>query len=134
MMSQFAAVEVITLFVKDLTRSRAFYDAVFQAEVVMEDDQSSVLNFGSLMINLLVEEEAPTLIEPLAVALTSEGSRFMFTIKVDDFEEAMRELKAQNVELLNGPIDRPWGRRTAAFADPDGHAWEIAADLPTIGE
>jgi uncharacterized glyoxalase superfamily protein PhnB len=30
------------------------------------------------------------------------------------------------VKLLNGPMDRPWGIRTAAFADPAGHVWEIA--------
>ncbi|MET0609013.1 MAG: VOC family protein, partial [Gaiellaceae bacterium] len=28
-----------------------------------------------------------------------------------------------------GPIDRPWGLRTAAFADPDGHVWEVAAKI-----
>jgi catechol 2,3-dioxygenase-like lactoylglutathione lyase family enzyme len=32
------------------------------------------------------------------------------------------------VELLNGPIDREWGVRTAAFADPDGHVWEVAQE------
>jgi catechol 2,3-dioxygenase-like lactoylglutathione lyase family enzyme len=30
------------------------------------------------------------------------------------------------VELLNGPMDRPWGNRTASFRDPGGHIWEIA--------
>ena len=30
------------------------------------------------------------------------------------------------VDFLNGPIDRLWGRRTASFADPSGHVWEIA--------
>jgi uncharacterized glyoxalase superfamily protein PhnB len=24
-------------------------------------------------------------------------------------------------------MDRPWGIRTAAFRDPGGHIWEIAA-------
>jgi uncharacterized glyoxalase superfamily protein PhnB len=33
------------------------------------------------------------------------------------------------VSLLNGPIDRDWGMRTAAFADPDGHVWEVAQAL-----
>src|SRR5206468_12511116 len=36
--------------------------------------------------------------------------------------------------LLNGPIDRPWGMRTAAFADPDGHIWEVAAKIPSRSE
>jgi lactoylglutathione lyase len=39
---------------------------------------------------------------------------------------AAAELTARGVELLNGPIDRPWGIRTASFIDPGGHIWEIA--------
>jgi catechol 2,3-dioxygenase-like lactoylglutathione lyase family enzyme len=36
------------------------------------------------------------------------------------------ELADRGVELLNGPMDRPWGIRTASFRDPGGHIWEIA--------
>ena len=36
------------------------------------------------------------------------------------------ELARRGVELINGPMDRPWGVRTACFADPAGHIWEIA--------
>jgi uncharacterized glyoxalase superfamily protein PhnB len=39
------------------------------------------------------------------------------------------ELEQHSVKLINGPVDRPWGRRTAAFADPAGHVWEIAQVL-----
>ena len=35
-------------------------------------------------------------------------------------------LQARGVELLNGPMDRPWGIRTASFRDPGGYIWEIA--------
>jgi lactoylglutathione lyase len=37
------------------------------------------------------------------------------------------ELTSRGVELLNGPMDRPWGIRTASFRDPGGHIWEIAS-------
>ena len=41
--------------------------------------------------------------------------------------DAMCEsLGARGVPLLNGPMDRPWGPRTASFRDPGGHIWEIA--------
>ena len=33
---------------------------------------------------------------------------------------------SSGVTLLNGPMDRPWGIRTASFSDPGGHIWEIA--------
>ncbi len=54
------------------------------------------------------------------------GSRMQFTIAVDDVDAMCAELAKRGVELLNGPIDRPWGIRTASFRDPAGHIWEIA--------
>jgi len=48
-----------------------------------------------------------------------------FTITVDDVDGMCAELTSRCVELLNGPMDRPWGIRTASFRDPGGHIWEI---------
>jgi lactoylglutathione lyase len=39
------------------------------------------------------------------------------------------ELAALGVKLLNGPMDRPWGVRTASFSDPADYLWEIAQQL-----
>jgi lactoylglutathione lyase len=33
------------------------------------------------------------------------------------------------VTLLNGPMARQWGVRTASFTDPGGHIWKIAQQL-----
>ena len=54
------------------------------------------------------------------------GARLQFTIAVDDVDAICAELASRGVELLNGPMDRPWGIRTACFTDPGGHIWEIA--------
>jgi Uncharacterized protein conserved in bacteria len=69
------------------------------------------------------------LIEPAQVGRSGEGARFQLTIQVPDVDRVCGELEVQGVKLLNGPITRPWGRRTACFADPDGHVWEIAQVL-----
>jgi uncharacterized glyoxalase superfamily protein PhnB len=78
------------------------------------------------MINLLKATEAMELIEPATVASAAAGSRLQLTIEVDDVDAMCAELAARGVELLNGPMDRPWGIRTATFVDPGGHIWEIA--------
>jgi uncharacterized glyoxalase superfamily protein PhnB len=52
--------------------------------------------------------------------------RFQLTLGVYDVDATCEELRARGVELLNGPVDRPWGIRTASFRDPAGHVWEIA--------
>jgi catechol 2,3-dioxygenase-like lactoylglutathione lyase family enzyme len=123
------AIEVITLFVDDIDETRSFYQTVFTPEVIYEDAVSAVLKFSGVIVNLLKATEAPELVTPLAVAGPSSGSRILLTIKVDDADAVCAELRRRGVTLLNGPVDRPWGRRTAAFADPSGHVWEIAQEL-----
>lgn len=116
----------ITLFVEDLKVARQFYREVFGLPVVFEDDNSCVFKIGDTLINLLKTTAAGVLIEPAAVASREAGSRLVFTIHVDDVDAMCSQLTARGVELLNGPMDRPWGVRTASFVDPGGHIWEIA--------
>jgi catechol 2,3-dioxygenase-like lactoylglutathione lyase family enzyme len=116
----------ITLFVEDLPATKQFYQDVFGLPVHYEDADSAVFNFGNTLVNLLKVTEAPELIAPAKVAEPDAGSRIQFTIDVDDVDAMCVELASRGVELLNGPMDRPWGIRTAAFRDPAGHIWEIA--------
>ena len=119
-------VSAVTLFVEDLAATKQFYLDVFGLPVHFEDDVSAVFDFGNTLINLLQSTEAPELIAPADVAPPDAGSRMQFTIDVDDVDAMCAELTARGVTLLNGPIDRPWGIRTASFQDPAGHIWEIA--------
>jgi catechol 2,3-dioxygenase-like lactoylglutathione lyase family enzyme len=119
-------VNVITLFVEDLNGAKSFYQEVFGLSVVFEDNNSAVFDFGNMLINLLKISEAQGLIEPGTVASREAGSRFQFTIDVDDVDAVCNELKSLGIALLNGPMNRPWGVRTASFTDPGGHIWEIA--------
>ena len=116
----------ITLFVEDLPAAKQFYRRVFGLPVDYEDNNSAVFKFGNTLINLLKTSAARELIEPATVASREAGSRFVFTIHVEDVDALCAELTARGVELLNGPMDRPWGVRTASFIDPGGYIWEIA--------
>jgi catechol 2,3-dioxygenase-like lactoylglutathione lyase family enzyme len=120
------AIAAITLFVEDLEAAKRFYEEVFQLPVWFEDDNSTVFKFGETLINLLRTSEAPGLVEPASVATADAGVRFQFTLGVDDVDAMCLELKERGVDLLNGPVDRQWGVRTASFRDPGGHIWEIA--------
>jgi len=116
----------VTLFVEDLAAAKQFYLKVFGLPVMFEDNNSTVFMFGNTLVNLLKTTAAGELIEPATVASREAGSRFVFTINVDNVDAMCAELTARGVELLNGPMDRPWGIRTASFIDPGGHIWEIA--------
>ncbi|KES06287.1 glyoxalase [Streptomyces toyocaensis] len=116
----------ITLFVEDLEATKRFYVEVFDLPVTFEDDDSAVFGFGNTLINLLRTAAAGELIDPAPVAGPDSGSRVQLTLAVADVDAKCEELAARGVTLLNGPMDRPWGIRTASFRDPGGHIWEIA--------
>ena len=116
----------ITLFVEDLAATKQFYREIFDLPIAFKDPHSAVFNFGNTIINLLKITQAPELIEPATVANLEAGSRMVFTIQVEDVDAMCAKLIAGGVTLLNGPMDRPWGIRTASFRDPAGHIWEIA--------
>jgi catechol 2,3-dioxygenase-like lactoylglutathione lyase family enzyme len=125
------SVGAITLFVADLAVARSFYERVFGRTAAFEDDSSAAFKFDNTLINLVDARAAGDVIAPVAVASPSAGSRFLLTIWVDDVDAACAELANRGVGLLNGPVDRPWGMRTASFTDPGGHIWELAQSLDT---
>ncbi len=116
----------ITLFTENLTETKAYYQRTFGLPIIFEGPTSAVFKFGGTLINLLKIEQADELITPAQVANREAGSRFVFTISVDDVDEMCADLESRGVKLLNGPMDRPWGIRTASFMDPAGYIWEIA--------
>ncbi len=120
----------LTLFVEDLDSSTSFYRDVLGLPVVHQDEDSTVVDLGNTLVNLLQTAAAHDLVGPASVAAPGGGVRMQLTAWVDDVDAVCALLQSRGVELLNGPVDRPWGKRTAAFADPSGTVWELAQDMP----
>ena len=116
----------ITIFTEELGKSKDFYQNVFGLALVFEDANSAVFKIGETLINVLDIRAAGALVEPAKIASHDSGSRLVFTVHVDDVDALCAELTSHGVKLINGPMDRPWGVRTASFSDPGGHIWEIA--------
>lgn len=121
-----SGIRTITIFAEQLAETREFYERVFNAPVIYSDDVSVVFGLENLQINLLAASEAPGLVEPRLIGSAETGPRTLFTVTVDDVDVAVALLAERGVSLLNGPMNRPWGLRTAAFVDPAGIAWEVA--------
>jgi uncharacterized glyoxalase superfamily protein PhnB len=94
--------------------------------IVHQDTTSTAYEFPNLVVNLVATETAPELITPAAVGEAGTPARMMLTLQVDDVDAVCDRLREHGVALLNGPMTRPWGPRTAAFADPSGHVWELS--------
>lgn len=123
------SIGAITLFVEDLEAAKSFYQDAFGLPVMFTDDNSAVFDFGNTVINLRALSSASKPIRPAAVAGRAAGSRLQLTTDVDDVDAMCFELATRGVTLLNGPMNRPWGIRTASFVDPGGHIWEIAGAI-----
>ena len=117
----------ITLIVEDLEEAKRFYGAAFaQSEPAWQDDDSAVYKAGDTMVNLLRIGAAPELVAPAPVGAPG-GVRAVYTVTVGDVDAAAAELAAAGIDLLNGPMDRPWGPRTLSFRDPAGNVWELSS-------
>ena len=115
----------VTLVCDDLPAARRFYLEVFGLPVVFEDASSAVFRFGELLVNLLDVSASPELLEPATVG-PPDATRSVMTLQVDDVDARCEDLRDRGVVLLNGPVDRPWGPRTASFRDPAGQVWELS--------
>jgi lactoylglutathione lyase len=125
------SVGAITMFVEDRQRSKSFYEKVFDVAAIHEDEDAVAFKFENMIVNLLELRAADDLIDPAPVARGEAGSRFQLTIWVEDVDAVCAELESRGITLLNGPMNREWGVRTASFTDPDGHIWEVAANIPS---
>ena len=76
MPSSLKQISAISLFVEDVLLAKRFYQAVFGAEVVTEDEVSAALRFDNLILNLLHVGNAAEIIEPEAPGARDAGSRF----------------------------------------------------------
>ena len=122
-------IAVITLFEDDLDEAKAFYQRVFGLRLLFDDQDSAGFTFGGTVLNLLKRPAARELIAPAHVANRQAGARSQFTIFVEDVDGRCEHLRKAGVQILNGPMNRPWCMRTATFMDPSGHIWELAKDL-----
>lgn len=119
----------LNLIVGDLDRSTAFYAKVFGISPQHEDEDTVMFRFKDTYVFLQrgqAHEDAPVG-EVLNLAEKGVGQ---FAIIVQDVDAVRADLEAQGVVVISGPADRDWGMRTMTFADPGGHTWEIAQELP----
>jgi catechol 2,3-dioxygenase-like lactoylglutathione lyase family enzyme len=118
----------MTLFVPDLDRAQQFYQDVFGLQARATDEDTVMVRFTNMYVFLhkaaAAQEPIP---EILAEAHKGVGQ---FAIIVNDVDAVCSELAGRGAELLSRPADRGWGMRTATLADPGGHIWEIAQEIP----
>lgn len=121
----------LTLFVEDVQAVGAFYNDVLQLRPVFSDDVSTVFDVGGTLLNVLDIRAASEseVVAPARPAAVGAAPQMLLSLWVEDVDAVCDVLRERGVLLLNGPVDRAWGKRTAAFTDPAGTTWEVAQDI-----
>ena len=58
--------------------------------------------------------------------LLAKGVLPMVVFRADDVDVAFEQVRASGAEVLQEPIDQPWGPRDCAFRDPSGNMVRIS--------
>lgn len=62
--------------------------------------------------------------------LLTKGVLPMLIFRSDDLDATFETLRASGAEVLQEPIDQPWGPRDCAFRDPSGNTVRITQAPP----
>jgi predicted lactoylglutathione lyase len=117
---------LITLGVADLARARAFYERGLGWTVLNAMEEVAFYQLPGLVFALFerkaLEVDANRRIDGVfsgvAVAI-NQRSR-------DEVDALFAEAVAAGATILKAAEETPWGGYSGYFADPDGHAWEVA--------
>jgi catechol 2,3-dioxygenase-like lactoylglutathione lyase family enzyme len=58
--------------------------------------------------------------------LLTKGVLPMLVFRTDDLDATFEKVRASGAEVMQEPIDQPWGPRDCAFRDPSGNMVRIA--------
>jgi uncharacterized protein len=117
---------VVTLGVGDLSRARAFYEALGWKTGAEPDDDVVFFQAGGLVVALWSRE---SLAEDSAVEDTGGWGGITLAHNVGSPAEVDRVIA--EAEAAGATIGRPgaptfWGGYSGVFIDPGGHPWEVA--------
>jgi len=119
-------VSLITLGVRDLGRSRAFYEALGWTTGAAPDDDVVFFQAGDMVVALwnrarLAEDSCVE--DTGGWGGTTLALNFASPAEVD---AAIEEARTAGATIAREPAETFWGGYSAVMIDPDGHPWEIA--------
>lgn len=117
-------VSLITLGVADTARSRAFYEALGW-KAAFENEEVVFFQLNGIVLGLFRRDSFD-----LDMKRDNDGTgRIALAYSVRDRSEvdpALDRAVSAGGSLLKRAEEAPWGGYSGYFADPDGHAWEVA--------
>jgi len=118
---------LVTLGVRDLGASRAFYRRLGWKESPPSNEHVAFFQCGGLVFALWGRD---ALVEDAGVDGPGKGfanvSLAHNVRSKADVDATLKEAKQAGATILKPGAEASWGGYTGYFADPDGFAWEVA--------
>ncbi|MGZ4615726.1 MAG: VOC family protein [Actinomycetes bacterium] len=121
-----ARVSLATLGVADINRSRTFYRALGWETAIDMEAFAVFRTAGSLLALYPIAELARDMGDHPPAGSPRRTTLSINVASRDEVDQAIAEALAAGAGLLAAPEPAEWGGYVAYFADPDGHAWEVA--------
>lgn len=118
---------LVTLGVRDLAASRAFYKRLGWAESPPSNEHVAFFQCGGMVFALWGRD---ALVEDAGVAAPGAGfanvSLAQNVRSREAVDAALAEAKRAGATILKAGAEAFWGGYTGYFADPEGFVWEVA--------
>ena len=113
------------IVVKDIERSRRFYEDLFGLEMLVDNDGNMVLSDG------LALQEEKYWKEFLGKEIIPESNSCELYFEEADIEGFISKLESMypEVKYVNRLMTHSWGQKVIRFYDPDGNLIEVGTPM-----
>jgi catechol 2,3-dioxygenase-like lactoylglutathione lyase family enzyme len=123
---------LVTLGVRDVSASRAFYEALGLAASGFESDDIAFFDMNGTVLALYGREALARDANVLSGGEGIRASACAFNVASEtDVDAVVAHAEACGARITRQPERVFWGGYSGYFADPDGHLWEVACNPVT---
>jgi hypothetical protein len=119
-------VSLVTLGVRDLTRARAFYEAIGWETHSAPEDDVVLFQAGGIVLGLWDRQQ---LAEDTGVEDGGGWGGVTLAHNVStpgEVDMVIEQARGAGATVARPPEATFWGGYSGVFVDPDGHGWEVA--------
>jgi len=120
----------LTLFVKDVEKSKNFYNTVLGQKIVMDFGRYVGFEGGlgiwerEYALNLIFQEETQ------GIKVGANNAEIYY--ESDNIDELFKRLLEENITVIHSIREQPWGQRVFRVYDPDNHIIEFAESMANV--
>ena len=118
----------ILIVVKDIEKSRKFYQDLFGIELVLDNDGNMILTEG-----LVLQDEKiwKSFLDRDIVSKSNSSEQYFEEQDIEAFVDKLERLYP-SIEYVNRLMTHSWGQRVIRFYDLDGNLIEVGTPMVSI--